>query len=857
MYRIPLPSRDASLLLSPRWGELHPAAQAALLLLAFFVPAALVLWLYRYEMRLVRRSAALALLGMRLGVLLALFTLFAVRPIAARSTFEELRGRVLVAVDRSGSMDVADPQRPAIDKLRLTRALRLADDLCTPSQLDDWIRQYETKGSPQWVTAEEMPTDPERRRQLIAERQAPHDQVSRRVDELTRAQAADRVLAKEGVGLLDAVAARHQVEVLHFAQDAWDVRPGSEAPPAKDGPPFTDLRLPLVRALERSGVDQGRVLGLVLLTDGRHNRGPSPAAKAAELGEHQLPIFPVALGARQAPPDVAIAAVRAPAAVFKDVEALVEVRLKVSGLPAQDVTVELRRPDGPALEERLRHDGTDRYYNVRFQTKLSQVGTQTLAVTARPLPGETRTDNNDRPVVINVADDKAKVLLIDGEARWEYHYLANALARDRTVQLQGVVLAQPRLGRVPEDELRRAGNPRLSLPAEPDALAPYDCVVLGDTTPEQLPSAERARLEKYVADRGGTLVLVAGKRAMPLGFIPNGAGEPLRRLLPIEEPQVVQPGAGFHVALTPEGRSTPFLQMDAAPDKSEQRWAEFPKHYWGVVGRLKPGATALASWAEEAGSRLPRGPEGTLVARQHYGFGRVLFVGLDSTWRWRYRTGDAYHHRFWGQVVRWAASDKPLVAGNEHVRFGTRDPVYRQGQEIELVVRIDEEVRPLPTEALPEAHVFGKGSDKPVAVVSLARREAQPRVLEGRLRDLPPGQYAVELAIPELADHLQGAPGPDGRPTRLRAAFTVTPPDSEEMVELATNWPLLEELAAKSGGKVFTAENAAELVELLRNQSVTREHRHEQPLWQWWGTLAALLFVLTLEWAGRKWAGLP
>src|SRR5207237_4930739 len=140
------------------------------------------------------------------------------------------------------------------------------------------------------------------------------------------------------------------------------------------------------------------------------------------------------------------------------------------------------------------------------------VGTQTLTVTARPVPGETCSDNNSRPVVINVADDKAKVLLVDGEARWEYHYLANALLRDRTVQLQSVVLAQPRLGRVAEDDLQRTGNPRLTLPGEPDAFAAYDAIVLGDTSPEQLPAIERVRLERYVADRGGTLVIVAGQR---------------------------------------------------------------------------------------------------------------------------------------------------------------------------------------------------------------------------------------------------------------------------------------------------------------------------------------------------------
>src|SRR5262249_24767968 len=227
--------------------------------------------------------------------------------------------------------------------------------------------------------------------------------------------------------------------------------------------------------------------------------------------------------------------------------------------------------------------------------------------------------------------------------------------------------------------------------------------------------------------------------------------------------------------------------------------------FGGVAGRGKPGAVTLATVAEQgpgaASSKeaAEREKERGLIVRQHYGFGRVLFVGLDSTWRWRYKVGDTYHHRFWGQAIRWAASDKPLIAGNDTLRFGTREPAYREGQEVDVVVRLAEGVGPLPPEALAGARIVRAGNDaagdEAVAVVPLARKEAQPRVLEGKVRDLPPGQYAIELAIPELGDKLQGPPGPDGKPGKLRAAFTVLAPDGGEMVELATNWPLLEELA--------------------------------------------------------------
>jgi hypothetical protein len=875
MFRIPLPSRDAALLLIPRWGELASPLQVTLLLLVCLVPLALVVWLYRYELRLVARSTAAALLLLRLVVLFLVLFLVLLQPVVGRDVSTALPGRVVVAVDRSDSMDVADPQRPPADKLRLARALHLADAI-SPADLDDWIRRYEKERALTWGR------DDDEKRQV-------HDRLLQQVDGLTRSQVARRVLGADGVRLLDTLAARHKVDLVGFAQDAWDVRPEQlddlfrqlrdEAPPPADKdkrPPaasaYTDLRLPLEQALKRSGEDQGKILGVVVLTDGQHNWGPSPVKKALELGEHQVPIYPVALGSRRPPPDVALVDVKAPPAAFKDVDVGIDARFKVSGLPAQEVVVELQRPGQPPLEERIRHDGTDRSYSVHFQVRLDQAGAQALTVAARPVQGEIRTDNNGRPVVINVADDKARVLLIDGEARWEFHYLQSALLRDRTMDVHSVVFAQPRLGKLSEEELAKVGNPALTLPADQDSLAPYDCIILGDVTPEQLPPADRLRLEKYVADRGGTLVLLAGKRAMPLAYTGNdraaGADEdPLLRLLPVEQPRALQPADGFRVTLTEEGKLTTFLQMDPAPDQSLARWAGFPPHFWGVVGRAKPGAVTLATVTEQgppprdAREAAEREKERGLIVRQHYGFGRVLFVGLDSTWRWRYKVGDTYHHRFWGQAIRWAASDKPLVAGNEHLRFGTQEPVFRQGQEVEVDVRLAEQTGPLGPDALAGARILRQGDgpagEKAVALVPLRRREAQPRVLEGKVRDLLPGRYEIELAIPELADKLTAPPGPDGKPGKLRASFTVAAPEGEEMVELATNWPLLDELAAKSGGKVFTAENAPELVELLTRQSAVHVEHHEFRLWQWWVTLAAFLVLLTLEWVARKWAGLP
>lgn len=924
MIRIPLPLSDTVLLLTLRWKEMSAGAQVASILFCLLVPTILVL-LYRYELFLVRRRTATVLLGLRMIVIFFLLCVVFLQPIVARSKTEELQGRVLLAIDRSDSMKVADPQRSPADKLRLARALKVAGDVSN-DRLDRWIKQAEDKSEPVWVDKEEFPDNLERRRQLEGERRKQYTQIIQNVDQLSRLGIVQKVLAKEGGDLLDAIGQKHKVEILSFAQETGDLKAeqldelfvvppsgGSAARPPEGGTTnsrggatdSTDLRLPLIRALERSGKAEGKILGVVLLTDGQHNKydneGQTPVTKAIEMGQQEIPVYPIAIGAKLAPPDVAVASVRAPAAAFKDVDVPVEARVKISGLKKQEVVLELTQAGKPPLTERIAHDGNDRYHTVRFQVKLDQVGTQTLTVTAKPVEGEIRSDNNSKQVAINVADDKAKVLLVDGEARWEYHYLANALLRDRTMETQSIVFIQPRLGRVPEEDLEKLGNPRLQWPSDADALASFDCIVLGDVSPAQLPAAERLRLEKYVADRGGTLVILAGKRFMPMGFLASdprlrvglvgeGKGrvgddtDPLLKLLPILEPHVVKPVKGFPVTLTHQGKLATYMQMETAPDKSLSRWADLPPHFWGVIGKAKPGATTLAyikaedlggsraespeSRAKQAGPALGSGPSAldidrdqALIVRQNYGFGRVLYIGLESTWRWRYKTGDTYHHRFWGQVIRWAAADKPLVAGNEHIRFGTREPVYRQGSEVDLIVRLGENEKPLGANALAAARIIrveGEGKEIPSATVQLERKAAQPRVLEGKAPPyLPAGQYVIELAIPELAGKLDAAPNPDGNSTKLRASFTILPTESEEMIELGTNYPLLGELAAKSGGQVFTPENASELVELLTKKTVTRERPVENKLWEEWASLVIFLVLLTAEWVIRKLAGLP
>lgn len=881
MFRITLPFTDSSLQLFPRWSAWSLTWQI-FLLFACLLPVILVLWLYRYELRLVSRTVALALLALRLVVIVLLLLVITLQPVAARPVVEQTPGRVVIAVDRSASMDVADPQRSTLDKLRLARAFHLGRDLCSDLQLDEWITQHDKDGSPRWVAENEYPDDAERRRKLADERRRQHDEVCRRVDVLTRSQLAQRILGDDGLRLVTAVGSRYPIELLGFNRETWELPPerldelfAGEKPVLASPLPdafITNLGAPLSRSLEGTGSERGRVRAVILLSDGRHNLKDVDdlIGRAGRLRRQDAPLYPVVLGDTTAPPDVLLASVKAPEVVFKEKETDVPIEaiVKVNGPIKEEIVVELQRPGEPPMEKRIRPRKPGAY-PVVFQTQLTKEGTQQLKVVVKPLPNETITENNSRSIHVKVVDDRVRVLIVEGEPRWEYHYLATALLRDKQVKLDRVVFNQPRINKIPEDELERAGNPSRKLPVEPDAFLKYDVIVLGDVSPEQLPSADRLRLEKYVAERGGTLVMLAGKQHMPLSYRDarrpaDEQEDPILKLLPIEEPRVVSPATkGFPLTLTAEGRLAPFLLIEDTPGESEERWLTFPPHYWAVVGRVKPGARpALAYYPGQVPSRDPQElatqeKEQALLVQQGYGRGQVLFVGIDSTWRWRFKVGDKYHHRFWGQLARWAASDKLLEGGNRFVRFGTGKPMYEPGQEIDVVVRLGEDVKRKP-DAPARARLLRTidGKEEAIAVVELTPREGDARILEGRVKDLPPGEYRVEPDLPDLAEKLKEPPAADGS-TNGQARFLVTAPDNEELTELAADRKLLDALAAEGGGKVYTADEVPQLLQRLTAEAARREKPIENKLWQWWPLLVLLMGLLTVEWVARKWAGLP
>ena len=651
-------------------------------------------------------------------------------------------------------------------------------------------------------------------------------------NKVVREKVAQLLLDRSGNKWLAALQKDFEVSGWRFGTKMEGLLLDADSPPFEVDPEGYSTELGEAMEEAASGSGGRRSRAIVIITDGAWNSGPDPSEVARVLGRLGIPVFAVGIGDPEPRRDVAVLNFAVPKSVLMGDEVLLTAQIAATGMGARRLLVQLAC-NGEVIEEKqVLALPSGQPTNVNFSYLPDEPTLQHLEVRVAKQEDEEDDSNNKATAAVEVVERKINVLLIEGEPRWEFRFIRNVLERDRATSLS-VCLMRPGIG-----PIKGPGYVHV-LPTKKREMAAYDLIILGDVARRSLPDAFLEELAEMIKRRSGALIVVAGRRRHYAGL----AGTPIAEILPVKLDGPFdgggRSGVPFKMELTRTGASHLITRLSANSEENELEWQGLPAVTWaaGVSGVARGADSLLVHPYRLAGaSRLP------LLAVHRVGAGKVMFCGIEETWRWRKAIGDKYHYRFWAQAVRWMVK-QPFAEGDPRARLSVDRSDCYVGENIEI------EVCSLGPDGFPleKANVWLK--------VTHADGQSQQLVMEPS-----PGGWGIY--------HTTFAPDRPGKfemrpivsvygeePLSSSATLEVSRADLERNF-LAQNRDALQSIAEASGGKYLqiheVEELATALAAVVENHPLTAEYSPCRN-WIYYSVLAVLLGA---AWLIRKRSGL-
>lgn len=765
-------------------------------------------WLYHKEGREVGRAMRLALVALRFLVLVCVALMLLELVLVINKT-NLIPSQLLVLVDNSESMNLKDPYTDTGEATRVAAAVGLVDK-------DGKVQPNELR-------------------------------------KVERLNLARRAVAD----LLGPLSQDRQVSVYTFANRLEPLAKGQKVEDVKAKGSETAIGEAIKGAL---AAHRGQpIAGVLLVSDGQSNAGADPRAAAQQAGKEGRPIHVLAVGTEQGPANAEVVDIENSPAVFVRDTTEVAVLVASRGLQGQPATVSLElRPDGGQWSEIGREEltfGDDAAVKrIAFKHTPDATGYYDLRARLDVPTAELRSDDNVASGRLRVVRQKIRILAIAGYPSPEVQFIRNALLRDVALEfaswLQSATEGYEHVGHKP---IRR-------LPATFDELRYYDAVILFDPDMRALGPQWSEMLTKFVGDAGGGLVYIAGElNTQPLfagsggesdaaGALDNGW---LKTLPVATDPGLYQSAADVRLSaketwtleLSGEGTADQIFRFHPDPNRNREVLASLPGMYWHFpVTRAKPGATVLA----RHGDPRMRNSYGrhVLLATQRYGPGRTVFIGFDSTYRWRY-LDEAHFDGFWARLIDRVGRSK-VLGGRYPFTLATDKSVYRAGDQVTLratMVGSAEEAGQI-TDLRGEVEIAGQ----PPLPIELEPQPREPGVLEATFTASDAGQYLARIVPATSSTTTEIDTGM--RPATL--SFKVEPP-RQELDRPKLDRGLLEDVArASAGGRTFSLANYREIPDAFQVKKVERMLEYRDEMWDSPLLFLAFLLLLTSEWVLRK-----
>ena len=658
---------------------------------------------------------------------------------------------------------------------------------------------------------------------------------------LTRQELIERAMERGLLKLLEADGDR-RVLVHAFADRMLGA--GADSTPDEGARQFTAIGSAIEQAI--AAYQGTHVSGVVLISDGQSNAGADVGRAATLASAARIPVNVLAAGTPSEVRNIELTRVDVPPVVFVRDPIEVRVFLDARGLlgTSSQVTLERQVDGGPwttvgsetvslgddeILSELVFNDVHEHPGSVEYRARVDEVS------------GELTASDNANQASVKVIRQRMKVLLVAGLAFPEVQFMINTLMRDPGVDLSSWLMFAD------SDYEQKGNSPITRLPITRDEIYAYDAIILYDPDLKELPATLTRTLPEFVGTEGGGLVFVAGESATDRLFGRKFiGGDALLKLLPVyRDPSFFRVRSEVRLAastawrpiIEPHAVEDPVFRFADTREKNLKILDSLPQMYWHFpVDRQKPGATVLARHSDPRMSN--QYGRHVVMATQLYGPGRTMWIGLDSTYRWRF-LDEQYYDGFWARVVDRVGRGK-LLGGNQAFTLSTDRTTYAPGSTVQLIARFR------------NVSDRDAGLDVLMGEVELANGDAEtftltpvpedPATYEGSYRVSTTGLHSVKVwASSEVRSDVSAA----------SLSFDVEVP-ALEFARPSQDLPTLKSLVDATGGKVFKLSEFDQLSDAFSTRRVEVTDQRRQEMWDAPLFFGGALLALFLEWVLRK-----
>lgn len=610
--------------------------------------------------------------------------------------------------------------------------------------------------------------------------------------------------------------------------------------------PVPSARSNLAPALEQllATVGERSLAAVVLLSDGADNSASVDNRWWQSLAAAGVPVHTVGVGQAQTAGDLELVDVSLPAAAQPNTEVTARLRIRHAGQARARVRVMAGDTLLAAQDIQLPADAGESIHSVQLAS--GERGIRSLEFSVEPaaaddstaVPADPRIANNRRPAMLRVDERPGRVLYIEGEPRWEYKFIRRALDTHPGVDVVSLLRTSP--NKFYRQGVRDGEELADGFPQSREQLFAYEAIIIGSLEAAELSSSQQADLRDFVSQRGGTLVMLAGRH----GLADGGWGRSVvAAALPVQ--LGTQTGlSSFNRERTEvipslSGLRTPWLQLEEGTQANLDAWRSLPAvadHQ--SLGQVKPGAVVLLQRQQDVRSGGLGQPEPLLVA-QRYGRGQSLVMGSSGTWRWQMSlpSQDLRHERFWRQLLSMAV-DRSLPRLQLH---STQD-LYRDQDLAELeLIAYNADYTDLQVSELPMSLTGPDGQERSLM---LYPDSSQPGRYLGQVPMDADGPWTALVSSP-----LQGE-SPSAAPVSVESWWVSESGNAEDFgSQLQADF--LTRISEVTGGSYLPLSEIARLDQLLATDNAALKRENLLPLWNMPILFLLILLLKLLEWGLR------